>query len=264
MPRLTILAKGNADVRDSLHSLHENGAVAWNGINTILRERHPQWTARVIHETMNRSDALMECAIAPQALIGRAPPLGAYSVGSQFETRLFDCAADVVVLSIQPEVMNQLVRHRSDGHRFYPHDAAAWPEDDRRWLVEQYQPEPPLEPEQSMASLGRLVARIRERADPLILIYNLSPIVPWERIHCYQGVDETLAERIRRFNLGLIELSRTTGISIVDVEAVVARAGADRLKLDALSLNAEGCRLVAQEVLRILEDHGCFAQAEAA
>lgn len=265
MPRLTILAKGNADVRDSLHALHENGAVAWNGLNGLMRERHPEWTARVIHETMTRSDALLAPAAAtPPALAGHVLPLGPYPAGSQFDTRLFDGGADIVVLSIQPDVMNRLVRHAGDGHLFYPHDAAAWPEQDRRWLVDQYRPEPPLDPAQSMANFARVVARIREKGDPIVLVFNLSPIVPWERVHCYEGVGETLAERIRKFNLALTELSRTTGISIVDVDAVLARAGAERLKLDAVALNAEGCRLVAEEVLRILEDLGCFVRAEAA
>ena len=40
------------------------------------------------------------------------------------------------------------------------------------------------------------------------------------------------------------------------VDRVVARAGADRLKLDSVRLNAEGSRLVAWEVLRVLEDAG--------
>jgi hypothetical protein len=43
---------------------------------------------------------------------------------------------------------------------------------------------------------------------------------------------------------------------------IVARGGADRLKIDALHLTAEGCRLVAEEVLRILEDFGLLTVAE--
>lgn len=265
MPRLTIMAKGNADVCNSLHALRENGSVAWNGINPILRERHPGWTARVIHETMTRSDALLASPGAvPPALVRRGLPLGPFPVASQFPTRLFEGGADVIVLSVQADVMNRLVRHQGDGHYLYPYEAEAWTPEDRRWLVDEYRPEPPLDPSQSMANLAGIVARIRESGDPLILVYNLSPIVPWEHLHCYQGLQETLAERVRRFNLALIQLSRQTGISIVDVEAVVARAGADRLKLDLVTLNAEGCRLVAEEVLRILEDLGCFALAEAA
>jgi hypothetical protein len=77
-------------------------------------------------------------------------------------------------------------------------------------------------------------------------------------VHCFSGLDETLSTRIKRFNLGLIDLSRATGASIVDVDTIVASHGANRLKIDTLHLNAEGSRLVAEEVVRILADVGCL------
>lgn len=263
MPRLNIFAKGNADLRNALHALLEDGAVRWNGINEVLRTERPGWTARVVHETMTRSDAVLAQPAQPPSLpAGRDLPLGAFPIHGQFKSGLFTGAPDVVVLSIQPDVMNAMVRHRGDGHLFYPHDAGSWPEGDRAWLAATYAPEPSLGPSCSMANLGRIVSQLRSAGDPHILVFNLSPIVSWERVHCYQGLGETLAQRIRRFNLALTELSAETGISIVDVDAVVARGGADRLKLDAIALTAEGCRLVCEEVVRILEDLGCFADRE--
>lgn len=239
--------------------------VAWNGISETLATRHPAWKARVIHETITRSDALLSIADHPHLKPpDRKVPLGSFSIQAQSSTRLFTEKADVVVLSIQPDVMNGMVQHRHDRHYFYPYQASAWPVEDREWLIAQYLPAPDLAPAQSISNLSELIARVRALGDPKILVYNLSPIVPWERLHCYQDMAETLAERIRAFNRELIALSRETGISIVDVESVVARAGADRLKLDALSLTAEGCRLVAEEVVRILEDLGTFEMAEQA
>lgn len=264
MPRLNIIAKGNGDVRSVLHALHEDGEVRWNGINTILRQRFPGWTARVMHETMTRSDAVLAAGPqVPTSLLDRQFPLGPFAVEGQFHTRLFETQADVVVLSVQPDVMNDLVRVRADGSLFYPYGASVWPPADRRWLAEACQPETALDAARSMDNLARIVSRVRDAGDPQILVFNLSPVVPWERVHCYQGIDETLAQRIRRFNLALTELSAEHGVSIVDVDAVLARAGAERLKVDAVTLNAEGCRLVCEEVVGILEDLGCFGGSEA-
>lgn len=263
VPRLTILAKGNADVRDSLHALHEGDAVAWNGINAVLRACKPGWTARIVHETITRPDAVIGATGVPASLASRDLPLGPFPLASQFTTRLFDGNADVVVLSIQPDVMNHLAVARGDGHIFYPYGVDQWPEADRRWLAQTYTPSPPPAPETAMATLSAMIARIRAAGDPRILVYNLSPIVPWERVHMYRGLGETLSQRIRRFNLALVDLSRETGVSIVDVDAVLARAGAERLKLDAVTLTAEACRLVAEEVVRILDDLGCFADDRA-
>jgi len=263
MARITIFAKGNSDVRDALHLLEEGGAVVWNGINTILRERFPGVTARVVHETMTRSDALLaETGAIPAALADHPLDLGPHPLPSQFATRLFDLGPDIVVLSIQPDVMNQMARSRADGHWLHPYGVDDWSAEDRSWLGAHYAPAPPLDPEQSMANLAAIVARLREAGDPRILIFNMSPIVPWERVHDFRHVGETLGTRIRRFNLALVDLSRATGISIVDVDGLVARAGADRLKLDAVTLSAEGCRLVAQDVVRILEDLGCLTSPE--
>ena len=263
--RLTIFAKGNADVRDCLVAQRSGECVAWNGINEALRVSHPGWIARVRHETFTRSDALLAAAgLVPDALAGRDLPLGAYPAESQFRSHLFAAGDAVAVLSIQPDVMTRLARHRGDGHLFYPAGVDGWVAADRRWLAEHYAPAEPLAAAQAMAGLDEIVARLRRGGTTRILVFNMSPIIPWERIHNHHGLAEGLAERIRRFNLALIDLSRRSGVSIVDVDAVLARAGAERLKVDAVHLTAEACRLVAHEVVRILADLGCLAAERAA
>lgn len=260
MARLTIFAKGNGDLRDSLIARREGDAVAWNGINVTIGQAHPGWRAHVRHETLGRSDALLAAGDAvPDGLRDRPLPLGAYPAQSQFSTRLFADSADVVILSLQPEVTNALACHRGDGHLLCPHGIDGWEDAVRHRFAADYRPVPLLEPEQSMANLGRIIARLRAAGSPQILIYNLSPIVPWERVHNHAGLGESLSTRIRRFNLALVELSRETGVSIVDVDAVLAREGAAWLKVNVVQLNAAGCRIVAREVVRILADLGCFA-----
>jgi lysophospholipase L1-like esterase len=112
-----------------------------------------------------------------------------------------------------------------------------------------------------MNNLAAIVAKIRERSEVPILIYNLSPIIPGDQIHCYAGLGETFATRIRKFNLALEELSENSGISIIDVDTIVARHGADALKLDAVHLKPQGYSLVAKEVVRVLDDLGVLDTA---
>ena len=69
---------------------------------------------------------------------------------------------------------------------------------------------------------------------------------------------ETLSWRISRFNLALIDLARDLDFSIVDVETILARHGAERLKIDGIHITAEACRLIAEEVVFILGERGCF------
>ena len=261
--RLTIFAKGNLNVRDSLHSLRTDGKVLWNGINEIVRARFPQTLVQLRHEVWTRSDALLEAdGTVPVGLSNRQLPLNPYSASVQFSRALFETAANVIVLSLQPDLTTPLVRHRRDGYLFFPNNWESWPSEDKLWLRDEFEKLDLLPVDGSMSNLARIIAQIREHSTVPIMIYNVSSVVPGESVHCHEGLADIFSTRIRRFNLGLVELSQQTGISVIDVDSIVARSGADRLKLDAVHLTAEGCRRVAEEVVRVLEDFGCFSRGE--
>jgi len=257
MKRLTLFLKGNLDVHDALHSCRVGGRVVWNGINDVLRERHPEWTARVKHETMSRLDAVLAASgTVPASIAERDLALGSYPAAMQFSRAVFESDADVIVLSILGEVGTDLVRSRSDGSLFFPRESERWAENDQAWLSAEFEPVPRLDAETSMANLSTVIGRIRQHGEAPIVIFNMSPIVPGETIRCYQGIDDAYSTRVRRWNLGLIDVSAATGVSIVDVDTVLARAGADALKLDMMHLTPQGYRLVAEETVNVLEDLG--------
>lgn len=186
MKRLTVFVKGNVDVRDSLHFCRIGGEVVWNGINEVLRARDVERSVRVKHETWTRSDALLECGgTVPAAFAGRDLPLGAYSLASQFSNAIFTTTADAIVLSIQPDVTMSLMRHRREKFLFYPSDVETWAADDQVWLRSDYETSGMLSVDVAMNNLAALIARIRDHSEAPILIYNLSPIIPGEQVHCY-------------------------------------------------------------------------------
>ncbi len=257
--RLTLFAKANHDVHDSLHSLHVNGALCWNGINEIVRESHPGWSVRVRHETCARFDQLAAAdGRIPEALARRGLALGNYGLASQFGGALYTTPADAVVLSLQPDLYIRLARHRAGGFLFFPEHRQHWPEADRRWLHDEFEVSPLTDAAASMRSLEAIVALLRAHRAVPVLVYNLSSVVPGDTVHCYAGLGETLSLRIRRFNVALCELSQRIGISVIDVDAIVAQAGVAVAKLDTRHLRAEGARRVAAEVVRVLADLGCF------
>jgi hypothetical protein len=259
---LTVFAKGNLDLRDSLHSLHLGGTLAWNGVNEIVRERFPGYTIRVRHELHTRFDALLEAdGKVPPGLERRTLPLEPYSAAVQFSRAMFDMDADVYVLSLQADIMTALYRHNREGYLFFPIDPGTWEQSDRKWLRAEFTFLGMLDASTSMNNLVRIIERIRSTSRAPIVVYNVSSVVPGENIRCYADFPESLSARIRRFNLGLIDVSARTGINIVDVDTIVARIGADRAKLDTLHLTAEGCRNVAADFVETLEDLDCFLPA---
>jgi hypothetical protein len=261
--RLTIFAKGNVDVRDVLHACRHGDEVVWNGVNEVLRPRFPGVVARIRHEIASRSDAIAQApGDIPASAAAKSPPVGAYTLASQFGRAVLDTPSDVVVLSLQPDVMQNLARHRHEGYLFYPHDFTTWPAEAKAWLKRDFEPVPLLQPDDSMANFARIIDAIRAGPGAHVLIFNLSAVTPGELVHDYFGLAEDLVTRIRRFNLALVELSRATGVSVIDVDALVAREGASRLKFDPVHLTGPGCRIVAEEVVRVLADLGALPTGE--
>jgi lysophospholipase L1-like esterase len=257
MKRLTLFAKGNVDLHDSLHSCRIGGKLLWNGINEVLRATKRETTVRLRHETMTRSDALLHAqGRVPEAVRQRNLPLGAYPADSQFSRAIFDSAADAFILSLQPDIASGMMRHKADGYLLYASESSHWAAEYKIWLKAEFELLNRLSVAESMANFTDLIRRIREKSASPILIYNVSPIIDIETVHCYLGLGETLSTRVRKFNLGLIELSEQTGVSIIDVDTILGRKGADSLKIDAMHLKPAGYELVAYEVVRVLEDLG--------
>jgi hypothetical protein len=259
---LRIFAKGNVDVRDSLMWSRVNGVLEWNGINEIIRPRYPGVLAKIKHETCTRADLIplpgeVSLLAVPEG-VARRLPSGAHPVDKQQRTKMFDEPADVVVLSIQSVATNALVRHRRDGWLLLPDDFESWDAESRSYLKTECEYAGLVPIESALARLEQLIITIEEKLGAQVLVYNLSPVSPGERTHSWVGAEDSLRLRVQRLNLGLVELSARLGFSIVDVDRIVSCAGADRLKIDLFHLSAEGWRLVAEEVVRILEERGCF------
>jgi hypothetical protein len=257
-----IFAKGNVDVRDSLLWSKVGGVLQWNGINEVLRARHPQVLARVRHETCTRLDLIPlpgEAPILePPAEVARRLPAKSHPINRQHRTVMFDEPTDVVVLSLQSAATNALVRHKRDRWLLLPDEIDIWDAEPRAWLERECEYAGLADIDAVFDRLRQLIPAIEECIGAQVLVYNLNPLTPGERTHCWIGAEDSLTLRVQRFNLRLAELSAELGFSIVDVDRLVAQAGAERLKVDLFHLRAEGWRLLAEEVVRILEERGCL------
>jgi hypothetical protein len=260
-PRLKLFVKGNVDVHDSLHSCRIDGRVVWNGVNEVVRPRYPGVTLRLRHEISTGFRAILEAdGITPDEVAERAHLQGAYWNLGQYSNAIFAAEADAIVLSIQADVQAPSFRHRRDGYLFCADDLARWPDDHKRWLAEAFEPVGPPDVAKSMDAFEQLYRRLRRHSDAPVLVFNMSSVVPGERLHCFQGLEGILSTQIRRYNLALIDLSEALGISVIDVDGVLARAGAERLQVDPVHLTAEGYRLVAEDVVRVLADLGLLPE----
>ena len=263
MRRITLFAKGNSDLRDSLLYLREGEKLLWNGINTLVREHYHDFNVRVRHEPWTRSDALLVAnGVAPPALEQARLPHYNHPLKYQFSNAVFETSADAYLFSILPDLLNTLARHREDGHLFMPIATGDYSAEQRAWLERTYEPLPPLDVDVALANFEAIVTRLRERTKAPVLVFNCSASLPGNSLFSHFGMTDTLSTRIRAFNLGLVRLSQRTGIAIVDVDLLFARFGAGRMSLDPAHMTAEGCHVVMAEVVRIMEAYGLFAGEE--
>jgi hypothetical protein len=258
MRRLKIFAKGNVDVVETLHDCRLGGRLVWNGINQVLRERNMKAVVRLRHETSTGARGLTHPPSVDESIGAQAGALEPYPLAMQASSEVFETDADVIVLSILPDVAMRHYRSvESGGYLFVNHpnllDQAAAASLGRTHV---HAGLPTAE--ETFAGLQGVISRIKAHTQAPILIYNLSPVAPGPVTHCFLGLEDSIGTRIRRFNLMLVELSERTGVSIVDVDSVVAKAGADRAKLDIGHLTGDGARLVAEEVVRVLGEYGLF------
>lgn len=92
-----------------------------------------------------------------------------------------------------------------------------------------------------------------------VLIANASTIDPDDATFDYSGLpEEPLPLRAHRLDLLLVEISHREGISIIDVDRLIAEIGAGEHVLAAFDYSAAACRRIAGEVVRVLEDYGFF------
>ncbi len=256
MRRLNIFAKGNVDVLDSLCHSRMGGDLVWNGLNEVLRERGVGVVARVRHEPSTGGRGLLYPPAVDSPLAGCAEALEPYPLALQASDALFLTNADAIVLSVLSDVSMRQHRSRDTGAQVYVNHLRGLNGEAAAWLAQTHEHTDLPTVEEAFGNLLEVISRVRARTEAPILIYNVSPVAPGPIAHCFAGLEDSLATRIRRFNLMLVELSEKTAVSIVDVDSVVAKAGADRVKLDFNHLTGEGNRLVAVEVLRVLEDYG--------
>lgn len=233
--------------------------MVWNGINEVLRYRGSEIHARVIHETWTRSDALLESRGEIPSVIAQCElPLGPYPIESQFSRRVIESKADIIVLSIQPDITMKLTRHRQQRFLFYPYDWQVWAPEAQRWLKQAFYPVGLLELEEFKSNFETIIAEIRNNSSAEIIVYNVSSVSPGDQIHNYQSLPEAISTRIRRFNLGLVQLSERTGVSIIDVDHILAREGTNTTKFSTLHFTRAGCKAIAEEFIRVVQQRLCI------
>jgi hypothetical protein len=261
---LRVFLKGNDDLCASLLGEPAEKQAGTSSLQDLFYEKYGDaFTIELTHEPYARSDVLLDqvdMPVLPAELREQDWGRDTDFIATQFRTRLFEEPRDIVVFSVQPDMAHPVWRHHRSGYLLCP--PPGWEQDwtpaRKSWFAENFLPLGLLPVAEFKANLARLIRAVKGRLDAHVLIYNVSTVEPDDQVHNYHGQEDTWALRAHQLNLALMQLSVMEGISIIDVERLVAEHGASRHVLQAGRYSREVHEAIRREFLRVLEDIGFF------
>ncbi|HSF87484.1 MAG TPA: hypothetical protein VLG28_17735 [Acidimicrobiia bacterium] len=109
------------------------------------------------------------------------------------------------------------------------------------------------------ADLVAIVDMVKASVGAHILVANASTVDPDDATHNYHGISpDPLPLQAHRLAHMLVKVSHEEGISIIDVDRLIAEIGADGNVQAAMSYSPRACGVIAGEIVRVLEDYGFF------
>jgi hypothetical protein len=269
--RLGIYARGGCDLRLILGLSHLIKRQGFDGSYCILQDG----TA-----SDARSDLLLQ-ALQGLPLDEIEPVSQQLNLGAAyFQSRLFnktfavpgfedvgEFSKDVVIISVGPDVVRTMYRHREKGFLVDP--GGGWLNQNMEmvlkdlsvvsWFRKNFQSIGMIPLEEAMANYTQIIQLLKEKVCRHLLVFNTLSIDPGSLTHNYQFVKDCHVKRRLEFNLALVELSRKLDFSVINLDRILKRAGTGQ-HVDFGHLPPKFSLLTSQEVFRVMHELGVFEE----
>jgi hypothetical protein len=111
--------------------------------------------------------------------------------------------------------------------------------------------------DQVREDLEAVVRILKDTVGAHVLVANASTVDPGDDRFSYFGTtEEPVSLRVQRLDLLVVLVSHDLGISVIDIDRLIAELGGATHVESAMSYGPEACATIAGEVVRILEDYG--------
>lgn len=211
-----VLLRGTEALRARLLSATHGGARSSGGLVELVARQYP--TASPIEPVFEPCEGIRSLEEALASPASDPGPGG---------TSLRDLSPQVVVLSLDADLASS----------------------DRAWGSR--------EADEFERSMQNVIRTIKESPGSHVIILNASSLDPEDHVSDYYGLDrEPLSLTAHRLNLAVMHLSSSEGISIVDVDRLVAEIGGSRSVQGFQEFSAEACDAIVAELVRVIADYG--------
>jgi hypothetical protein len=254
-----LFLKGGPDVAASLAGSQQTKA---NLLNEWVAGKQAAGASIEVHEEAGFPTAIllqvMSGMTLPQELVEQG--LADEVIANQFSRKLFDQPADVIVLSILPDLLAETWQRNETGYLLAPPPdwQQKWSPAQRTWFESNFTRLGRCTVEQFREASARLVQRLQTEGRSQIVFFGVSSYDPVDKSHNYHSAGETLSLRAHRFNHELIQLSQDTGVIVLDVDRLLTVLGGEMHVKQIFSYSPQANKIVGLELLRIIEDLGYF------
>lgn len=116
-----------------------------------------------------------------------------------------------------------------------------------------------LDPGAFRSSMIDAIQRIKESSGARVIVMNASSYDPTETISNHQLADsEPLSVRAHRLNLEAMRLSFDEGISVLDIDRIIAEMGGKEHVSAFLEYSPEARAAIVDELVAVIDDYGYF------
>ena len=259
---IRLLIKSNEDVTDALLSMADGGSQ----LDAGARERiEAAYDGRFALKITQEPTARIECL--HQQLAGVAFPdflreQGLNSLVAQFESQIFTTETDILLLSIQSDLILSLWRHLEAGVLVSPPPdwETIWSSEQKSWFKKQFQPLKYADGESYRESLTQLVKTLKDKTSAHIIVFGACSFEAKSEPYNMNNRDDSLTIRTHRLNLAMLEVSFSEGISFIDVDRILAEIGCVAHVNGRFRYSTTAYEAIRDEFMRVITDVGFFEE----
>ena len=250
---LRVFAQGERDI----------GPILTGGsLGSVINARHPAVSIEAVVEPAGRTDLLQ------QKLAGDPVPTQLVDMGfgeaflqAQFSTSIADPTFDVVLLSAASDLAAAHWVHRTHGWIISPPAdwRTEWSPELRTRIESEFEESGLLGADDYTAAVRDVIGRVRETSEAHILLVGASTIGE-DLALTYHDRDDDHRLRSHRVNTAQIRLSMALGVSVIDVDRVIANVGGAGEVHGPLDYSDTAVTAICEELTYVIGDIGFFEE----
>lgn len=171
----------------------------------------------------------------------------------------------VVVMSIGPDMVRSMYRHREHGFLFDP--GGFWlgadlknvlgDMDTVKWFARNFQKLGRIGIEDAMANFERIITEVRRNVGATVVMANALVVDPGITTFDYMLSHSPIPARRREFLLGLVDLSQKLDFPILDMDTIVKRDGVTGMA-DFVHYTAPQKSAIGEQLACLLDEIGAL------